>query len=289
MSTAIKIPSVNYHLWQPCNMKCGFCFATFQDIDPDNLPKGHIGRDDCISVVEALGEAGFQKINFAGGEPTLCPWLSELITRASEIGLVTSIVTNGSRITSDWLQSVEGHLDWTALSIDSVNRATSLRIGRATQSGPLGEDDYLKAVDILRTNDVRVKVNTVVTRFNLEEDMTDFIIEARPERWKLFQVLPVKGQNDFSIGEYVVSGSEFERYVKPARRAETFGIEVVPESNELMRGSYVMVDPAGRFFDNVEGGHTYCRPILEVGVEEALRDVSQDPGKFIKRNGLYNW
>ena len=212
MSTANKIPSVNFHLWRPCNMKCGFCFATFQDIDPDNLPKGHIGRDDCISVVEALGEAGFQKINFAGGEPTLCPWLSELITRASEIGLVTSIVTNGSRITPDWLQSVEGHLDWTALSIDSVNRAASLRIGRATQSGPLGEDDYLKAVDILRANDVRVKVNTVVTRFNLEEDMNNFIIEARPERWKLLQVLPVKGQNDFSIGEYVISGSEFERY-----------------------------------------------------------------------------
>ena len=41
----------------------------------------------------------------------------------------------------------------------------------------------------------------------------------------------------------------------------------MPESNELMRGSYVMVDPAGRFFDNVEGGHTYSRPILEVGVE----------------------
>ncbi|MCY4580897.1 MAG: radical SAM protein, partial [Chloroflexi bacterium] len=120
MSTAIKIPSVNFHLWRPCNMKCGFCFATFQDIDPDNLPKGHIGRDDCISVVEALGEAGFQKINFAGGEPTLCPWLSELITRASDIGLVTSIVTNGSRITPDWLQSVEGHLDWTALSIATV-------------------------------------------------------------------------------------------------------------------------------------------------------------------------
>ncbi|MCY4579262.1 MAG: hypothetical protein OXD31_09445 [Chloroflexi bacterium] len=147
----------------------------------------------------------------------------------------------------------------------------------------------MKAVDILRTNDVRVKVNTVVTIFNLEEDLTDFIIEARPERWKLLQVLPVKGQNDFSIGEYVISGSEFERYVKLARRAETFGIEVVPESNELMRGSYVMVDPAGRFFDNVEGGHTYSRPILEVGIEQALRDVSQDPAKFIKRNGLYNW
>ena len=32
-----------------------------------------------------------------------------------------------------------------------------------------------------------------------------------------------------------------------------------------MTGSYVMVDPAGRFFDNTSGYHTYGRPILEGG------------------------
>ena len=74
-----KVPSVNYHLWKPCNMRCEFCFATFQDIDTYILPKGHLGREGCLSVVESLVDAGFKKINFAGGEPTLCPWLPELI------------------------------------------------------------------------------------------------------------------------------------------------------------------------------------------------------------------
>ena len=64
---------------------------------------------------------------------------------------------------------------------------------------------------------------------------------------------------------------------------------VVPESNDLMTGSYVMVDPAGRFFDNVSGTHTYSRPILEVGVEEALRDISIAPEKFLSRGGSYDW
>ena len=52
----------------------------------------------------------------------------------------------------------------------------------------------------------RVKINTVVTRTNLMEDLSDFIVEARPERWKLLQVLPVEGQNDRLVGEHVVSG-----------------------------------------------------------------------------------
>ena len=60
------------------------------------------------------------------------------------------------------------------------------------------------------------------------------------------------------------------------------------ETNDLMTGSYVMVDPAGSFFDNVAGSHTYSRSIVEVGVDEALKDVSVDSEKFLSRKGLYD-
>ncbi len=289
MSIPIDIPTVNYHLWKPCNMRCGFCFATFEDIRPHILPKGHLGREKCLLVVESLAQAGFQKINFAGGEPTLCPWLPDLIRLARELRLTTSVVTNGSRVTLPWLDSVNGNLDWAALSIDSVDSGTLLRMGRTTRSGPMSESDYMGAIGILRRHGVRIKVNTVVTRSNLKEDLTDFIVGAHPERWKLLQVLPVKGQNDVVVDPYVVSPDEFEEYVELSRRVQAYGIKVVPESNDLMTGSYVMVDPAGRFFDNASGAHTYSRSIVEVGVEAAFRDVSVDSRKFISRDGLYDW
>lgn len=289
MRIANQVPSVNYHLWKPCNMKCGFCFATFQDIHSHILPKGHLGREDCLSVVESLAQAGFEKINFAGGEPTLCPWLPDLIRWAKILGLTTSVVTNGSRLTEEWLDNVNGSLDWVALSIDSVYPNTLSWIGRTTRSGPMSEQDYLGAIGILKKHNVRVKINTVVTQGNLQENLADFITKAGPERWKLLQVLPVKGQNDHTVGEHVVSAVEFDDYVQSNRWVEAHGITVVPESNDLMTGSYVMVDPAGRFFDNVAGTHTYRRSIIEGGVEEALRDVSVDPEKFLSRNGRYDW
>ena len=127
------------------------------------------------------------------------------------------------------------------------------------------------------------------TRFNLYEDLNGFILEARPERWKIFQVLPVVGQNDLKVGEFEITDDEFDRYVRRCRRVEEHGIRVVPESNDLMTGSYVMVDPAGRFFDNVAGSHTYSCPIIKVGVEEALKQVSVDAAKFLSRDGLYEW
>ena len=197
-------------------MRCGFCFATFEDIGTDILPRGHLGREKSIAVVEALAHAGFQKINFAGGEPTLCPWLPELINLATDLELTTSVVTNGSRITREWLDGIDGSLDWSALSVDSVDSDTLLRTGRTTRSGPMGEADYLQVIGLLRQYGVRIKVNTVVTQNNLEEDLTTFIIEARPERWKLLQVLPVSGAE--RLRRWPVRG--LLRGVRPLRAVE---------------------------------------------------------------------
>ena len=270
-------------------MKCRFCFATFQDIGQDALPKGHLPREDCLMVVEALATAGFDKINFAGGEPTLCPWLPDLIRRAKELGLTTSMVTNGSCVTWEWLDRVDGCLGWAAVSIDTVDPEKMKLMGRTTRAGPLSENDYLRILDMLRQRGIRLKVNTVVTRSNYDEDLAGFIVKARPERWKLLQVLPVRGQNDGLVDHFVITHEEFAHYVARNRYVESMGIVVIAESNELMTGSYVMVDPAGRFFDNAAGTHVYSRPINQVGVDAALREVTIDPDRYRLRDGLYDW
>jgi radical S-adenosyl methionine domain-containing protein 2 len=56
-----------------------------------------------------------------------------------------------------------------------------------------------------------------------------------------------------------------------------------------MTESYVMIDPAGRFFDSAQGTYIYSLPILEVGVEEALKQVSINPERFRERGGNYDW
>src|SRR2546423_2902387 len=99
--SSIPVESVNYHLWQPCNMHCAFCFGRFQDVRAQVLPKGHLGRTESLTVVSMLAHAGFQKITFAGGEPFLCPWLPELIARAKSQGMTTSVVTNGSLLSEE--------------------------------------------------------------------------------------------------------------------------------------------------------------------------------------------
>lgn len=285
-----KVPSINYHIWEPCNMRCRFCFATFQDVKKDmDLPKGHLPEQDCISIVDKLAQEGFEKINFAGGEPTLCKWLPDLISRAKRHGMVTSIVTNGSRITTEWLNGLNGVLDWIALSIDTVDPERLNRIGRTVRNVPITKKEYLQKIDAIKQRGIRLKINTVVTSETWQEDFTSFIGLAKPERWKILQALPVKGQNDEHIADLEITKDQFEAYVQRNLIVENDKIIVVPESNELMTASYIMVDPAGRFFDNDRGTYTYSRPILDVGVKEALKDVAINAERFLKRGGQYDW
>jgi len=270
-------------------MRCKFCFATFQDVKHSILPKGHLPKEQSVEVVLQLAEIGFEKITFAGGEPTLCSWLPELITTAKDAGLTTMIVSNGSKLTDSFLQANKNHLDWIAVSIDSLNATTNIETGRAVSGKtPLQSDYYFSLVDRIKQHGYGLKINTVVSSKNCNENMNEFIRYSKPKRWKLLQVLPMKGQNDLNIDNFKISDEQFQNFIFNHSDQQDI-TNIVTESNNQMKGSYAMVDPAGRFYDNAEGTHNYSRPILEIGSRLAIQQVNYDFSKFVERGGIYNW
>jgi radical S-adenosyl methionine domain-containing protein 2 len=283
------IPSVNYHLWEPCNMRCKFCFATFQDVKNSILPKGHLKKEEAIDVVNQLAEIGFEKITFAGGEPTLCPWLSDLIKTAKQAGMTTMIVTNGTKLSDQFLQSNKEYLDWIAISIDSIKTETNIEIGRAISGKtPISYSKYLEIIDKVKKYGYGLKINTVAASSNYSEDLSELIKYAKPKRWKILQALPIKGQNDEKIDSLKITEKQFLEFVDRHKSLNSI-TDIIPESNEDMKGSYAMVDPAGRFYDNTKGEHNYSRPIIEIGARLAIQQVNYDFNKFINRKGIYDW
>lgn len=270
-------------------MRCKFCFATFKDVKQSILPKGHLPREKAIEVVRHLAEIGFEKITFAGGEPTLCPWLPDLIATAKNAGLTTMIVSNGSKLTNSFLQINRQHLDWIAVSIDSLNSEKNIEMGRAILGkDPLHLDYYTSLVDRIKENGYGLKLNTVVSSRNFDDDMNDFIRYSAPNRWKLLQVLPMKGQNDLNIENFKLTDDQFQYFIDNHKGLEKI-TRIITESNNEMMGSYAMVDPAGRFFDNTTGEHNYSKPILEIGARLAIQQMNYDFQKFVSRGGIYNW
>lgn len=283
------IPAINFHIWKYCNFKCKFCFATYEDEMILYHQKSHLSEDEMLKIIDEIVKQNISKITFAGGEPMLCKWLPNLIKHSKQAGLTTMIVTNGYLLTKEWIEQQSNYLDWITLSIDSVNPNTQIDIGRSNKRNFLTQDDYLYKVQLIKKNNIRFKLNTVVCSTNASENMADFVIAIKPERWKIFQVLPIVGQNDISIEGLLISQTAFYEYITRHKEVEKHSVKIIPEDNNLMTGSYLMIDPQGRFYDNVEGEYQYSKPILDVGFEKALEEVRISQNKFISREGLYKW
>ncbi|MGB0863052.1 MAG: viperin family antiviral radical SAM protein [Saprospiraceae bacterium] len=283
------IPAVNFHIWKYCNFKCKFCFATYEDQSMLYREKSHLSKEEMLSIIDEISKQGITKITFAGGEPMLCKWLSDLIRHAKQVGLTTMIVTNGFLLTKEWIEAQKSNLDWITLSIDTVNPEYQVAIGRSNKKKFISKYEYLNKISLIKENNIRLKLNTVVCSINSDENLSEFIAEAQPERWKIFQVLPMIGQNDLHIGDLVVSKNDYEAYIKRHNHLKTQGVNIVAENNDLMKGSYLMIDPQGRFYDNNKGKYKYSDSILEVGFEIARKQVIISNEKFINRDGLYNW
>lgn len=274
--------TANFHFIKSCNFRCSYCYATFADI----MGRPLLPVDQLFDVTRGLARR-YAKVTLVGGEPTLYPRLPEMLAVAKAEGARTNIVTNGSRIDAGWITAQADTLDFLTLSIDSDDAATHQALGRTGRDGRgMTNERYLELAEAAHAADITVKVNTVVTTLNCAQDLSGLVRALAPQRWKILQAAPVEGQNDTFIADLTPERHDFDAYVA---RHETAlagsGVRVVAEPIEMIRGSYIMVDPQGRFFDSTTGTHRYSRPILQVGIDTAFTDVDFDPAKFTQRGG----
>lgn len=271
------LETASFHIVKPCNMKCKFCYATFEDIHVIS----QLSKEDACTILLKLKNAGLQKITFAGGEPLLYRYIKDIITYSHSIGLTTSIITNGSLLDEKWLKEMKPYLNWIGISIDSLSKVTNEMIGRKAKR----DVDYYPLIKQVKSFGYRLKINTVVNVYNHAEDLNQFIKYAKPDRWKVFQTLKVEGQNDKQFDKIKCSDEQFKEFIE-RHNSNTC---IVPEDNETMTGSYLLIDPQGRLFENSKGKHTYSAPLQTTDLNTCLSEILLDREMFIKRGGIYEW
>ena len=247
--------------------------------------------------LKLLKDAGMKKINFAGGEPFLYPKQLAMLCEYCKVDLKlesVSIISNGTKITESWLEKYGKYVDVLGVSCDSFNEETNIKIGR-------GDGNNVKQLflirDWCRQLGIKFKLNTVVCSFNWNEDMVATVAQLDPFRWKCFQVLVVEDENDASTGEteidkrkrnaknFIVSDEEFAIFCSKHEGLSCF----VPESNELMASSYLILDEFLCFLDKGDGKEEQSKSVLDVGVTKALQQVTWDKEAFVRRGGMYDW
>ena len=145
-----------------------------------------------------------------------------------------------------------------------------------------------RAADLCRTFDVDLKINTVVCRSNLNEDMRESIAELDPFRWKVVQMYLVDGMNTnvdnplHDATDLAITREEFETFIKRHEDVEC----LQSEPNERFVRAYLLLNERMRFLSTSEGGKE-TDSILDVSVADAIEQCDFCSEKFIERDGVY--
>lgn len=239
-------------------------------------------------------EEGFYfvtKLNFAGGEPFLYPaFMGQLAAYCkNDLNIESiSIVSNGSLIKRHFFDKWGKYVDIIAISCDSFNEEVNSKIGRGTGKHI---SKLVEVRQMCRDYGIKFKLNTVVNRYNFDEDMNSSVEILDPFRWKCFQVLILSEENS-GVGtirdakQFQISESEFQSFTNRHENQ----VSLVPESNDTMRNSYLILDEHLCFLNcRIGVGKAPSRSLLHVSVSQAMEEAEWDHEAFMRRGGVYEW
>ena len=284
---AAKELVVNWHITEACNYSCDYCFAKWgkQKGELINSASSVSQLIESISYLPAIlnemHSTQFEQIrlNLVGGETFLnYRKVKEVVKQAKKRGLKLSAITNGSRINEDFISLIVNNFSSIGFSVDSVIDSTNLSIGRVEKDRVMSAEEIVNTVANIRAINpkIDIKLNTVVSDLNKSEDLSDFIAQVMPNKWKIFKVLPVV------TNQHLIDDEQFKHFLQ---RHHSFRHLMYAEDNVEMVDSYIMIDPIGRFFQNSDfnKGYYYSRSILQVGIERAFNEISFNANKFYTR------
>ena len=267
---------VNLHITQKCNYACKYCFARF---DHDNdLP-----LDQWKHIIDNLKNSGIvDAINFAGGEPVLHKDFPVIVNYAYEQGFKLSIITNGSLMLNPALMPPElfAKFETLGISVDSINPETLVALGACNKSQEvLTYEKLSKLIALARSINpsIRIKLNTVITNLNADEDMTTIGKELSIDRWKMLR-MKLFIHDNFNNASLLTNQAEFDSFV--ARHAEV-SRDVVPE-NDMTR-SYIMVDNQGRLLDDETEDYKVVGNLLAEDFRTVFARYSFDEATYASR------
>ncbi len=142
-----------------CNYRCIFCHREGEINRPDGLTPEMIGL-----VGEAAYRLGIRFFKITGGEPLLRKDIGEIIRQLKFPGSEVSLTTNGFFLEERIDELLEAGLDRANVSLHSIHRENYRRI-----TGIDGLENVLRGLESARKNDLPVKLNFVLTRYNIGE------------------------------------------------------------------------------------------------------------------------
>lgn len=166
--------NVMLSLMDRCSRRCDYC-------DIPSRGSAELSTTTLLGALREMAEAGVCRVGLWGGEPLLREDIGVLVSACKDLGLWTSMVSNGDLVRRR--RDVVGQLDHLILSLDGERAAHDGQRGAGSHARVLG------ALETARELGVPTWTLTVLTRDNLQDVPATVERAARLGHKAAFQVL----------------------------------------------------------------------------------------------------
>ena len=188
-----------------CNFRCRYCMP-LEGLPW--LPKADIlSYEEIAEVVRQLAPLGLRRVRLTGGEPTIRPQLSTLVSMIRAVPEVEDIAlsTNGVKLLALAAELAAAGLDRVNISADSLRADRIVAIARRD----LGFDPVRAASAAQAAGLSPIKLNVVVMRGTNDDEVVDFARLTLEHPWhvRFIELMPV-GEMETLTDEHVVPSDE---------------------------------------------------------------------------------
>lgn len=175
-----------------CNFECPYCNVLSGSRAPT------LRRDKTLALVDELLALGLKELRLSGGEPTLVPWLPDLVRRASDGGARVAVSSNGYSDLEVYGRLVDAGVAEFSVSLDSADP----KVADEQSGGRLGVLERVsKTIAYLSSRSIPVYVGMTCGR-----GKTSAQIQSTVELARSLGVHEIKMMSLSQEGEIVDSG-----------------------------------------------------------------------------------
>ncbi|MFD0250934.1 radical SAM protein [Streptomyces sp. NPDC127113] len=234
-----------------CQLRCGFCWG------PEHRERPNPDVRRWKDLLRRLAGSGTVRMVFSGGEPLLSPLLPHLLEEARELGMETTLSTNGVLLARK--ANVLRHVSQIGIPVDAASAMAS-EVMRPRSSRHNAWQRSIDGIVLAQSQGVPVIVRTVVARLNQHEVLdipgvlescgvnlaTDRIM-LKLYRATRFGPIPSAIPTERWEAVYAVRDGLVEE-LAAALRVRYPQLSVVTQDYRDTRGRYFLVAPRGDAF-----------------------------------------
>lgn len=210
---------VMWEITTRCNLECIYCY--------NNCPREsqELSDAELLDVAQQLIDIGVRGVCFTGGEPALRPVVFELAKKLRSKGVKLSMITNGSAVTEDTVDSIVRYFQNVKISLDTLDPM----IAQKVNGSRVAVEEAVHALDLLldQWSAERITIAAVLTRHNTEKaiELIDYAV-ARGVR--------------LDIGAPLYMGRAIDSHIRPMKEEIRALVEYV--KNKSKSGAKVRLE-----------------------------------------------